>query len=171
MGAAVITAVVLIFVKTGAWLSTGSVSLLASLIDSLMDAAASVINLLAVRVPKGVLAYRVYLFALVGLTLVVWVSDAIDGVIGDQGVDTSELLTDAVGAGVVALNDFDLVVWSTLHVRGEQGDRVAAARRRPGRAQPGRAAADHQPVEVRVGHDEVPSVGLGPQSIATSASA
>jgi hypothetical protein len=37
------------------------------------------------------IAYRVYLFALVGLTLVVWVSDAIDGAIGD-GIDTADLL-------------------------------------------------------------------------------
>ena len=37
------------------------------------------------------IAYRVYLFALVGLVLVVWVSDAIDGAIGD-GVDTADLL-------------------------------------------------------------------------------
>jgi len=37
------------------------------------------------------IAYRVYLFALVGLALVVWVSEAIDGVIGD-GLDTAELL-------------------------------------------------------------------------------
>ena len=37
------------------------------------------------------IAYRVYLFALVGLTLVVWVSDAIDGVIGD-GIDSADLL-------------------------------------------------------------------------------
>jgi hypothetical protein len=37
------------------------------------------------------IAYRVYLFALVGLALVVWVSEAIDGVIGD-GIDTAELL-------------------------------------------------------------------------------
>jgi len=38
------------------------------------------------------IAYRVYLFALVGLVLVVWVSDAVDGVIGDT-VDTADLLT------------------------------------------------------------------------------
>ena len=37
-------------------------------------------------------AYRVYLFALVGLTGVVLASDAIDGVIGD-GIKTSDLLT------------------------------------------------------------------------------
>ena len=37
------------------------------------------------------IAYRVYLFALVGLALVVWVSEAVDGVIGD-GIDTAELL-------------------------------------------------------------------------------
>lgn len=43
------TAVALIFAKVAAWLHTGSVSLLASLIDSLMDAAASIINLVAVR--------------------------------------------------------------------------------------------------------------------------
>jgi ferrous-iron efflux pump FieF len=45
----VATAVVLMLVKSVAWVSTGSVSLLASLIDSLMDAVASIINLLAVR--------------------------------------------------------------------------------------------------------------------------
>jgi hypothetical protein len=37
------------------------------------------------------IAYRVYLFGLVGLALVVWVSEAIDGVIGD-GIDTDDLL-------------------------------------------------------------------------------
>ncbi|MDH4030888.1 MAG: cation diffusion facilitator family transporter [Chromatiales bacterium] len=45
----VATAVVLMLVKSVAWVSTGSVSLLASLIDSMMDAVASIINLLAVR--------------------------------------------------------------------------------------------------------------------------
>lgn len=45
----VATAAVLIVVKLVAWLETGAVSLLASLIDSLMDAAASVMNLIAVR--------------------------------------------------------------------------------------------------------------------------
>lgn len=43
------TAVVLIGVKVVAWFMTGSLSVMASLVDSLMDAAASVINLLAVR--------------------------------------------------------------------------------------------------------------------------
>lgn len=38
------------------------------------------------------IAYRVYLFALVGLVVVVWVSDAVDGAIGDE-VDTQDLLT------------------------------------------------------------------------------
>jgi len=38
------------------------------------------------------IAYRVYLFGLVGLTLVVWLSDAVDGVIGN-GIDTADLLT------------------------------------------------------------------------------
>ncbi len=47
--ASVATAVLLILVKLAAWLLTGSVSLLASLIDSLMDALASLVNLLAVR--------------------------------------------------------------------------------------------------------------------------
>lgn len=47
--ASVATALVLIAAKLGAWLLTGSVSLLASLVDSLMDAAASVVNLFAVR--------------------------------------------------------------------------------------------------------------------------
>ena len=45
----VATAGLLIVVKLGAWIETGAVSLLASLIDSLMDVAASIINLVAVR--------------------------------------------------------------------------------------------------------------------------
>ncbi len=47
--ASVATASLLIVVKLAAWLVTGSVSLLASLIDSLMDSLASLVNLLAVR--------------------------------------------------------------------------------------------------------------------------
>lgn len=47
--ASVATAVLLILVKLGAWVVTGSVSVMASLIDSLMDAGASLVNLLAVR--------------------------------------------------------------------------------------------------------------------------
>ena len=47
--ASVFTAIVLIGVKLVAWLLTGSVSILASLIDSLMDSIASTINLFAVR--------------------------------------------------------------------------------------------------------------------------
>lgn len=47
--ASVITASVLILVKAVAWAMTGSVSLLASLLDSGMDALASLVNLLAVR--------------------------------------------------------------------------------------------------------------------------
>lgn len=47
--ASVFTAIVLIGVKLAAWLWTGSVSILASLIDSLMDSIASTINLFAVR--------------------------------------------------------------------------------------------------------------------------
>ncbi len=45
-------------------------------------------------------AYRVYLFALVGLIVVVWVSDAVDGAIGDD-VDTAALL--ARGPSVIGL--------------------------------------------------------------------
>jgi ferrous-iron efflux pump FieF len=48
--ASVVTATVLIMGKLAAWLLTGSVSVLASLVDSLMDAAASLLNLVAVRV-------------------------------------------------------------------------------------------------------------------------
>lgn len=48
-GASVLTAAGLVVVKVVAWLMTGSVSLLASLIDSLMDGLASLINLIAVR--------------------------------------------------------------------------------------------------------------------------
>jgi len=47
--ASVATATLLILVKLAAWLITGSVSVLASLVDSLMDVGASVVNLLAVR--------------------------------------------------------------------------------------------------------------------------
>lgn len=47
--ASVVTATVLILAKISAWLLTGSVSVLASLVDSLMDAAASLINFFAVR--------------------------------------------------------------------------------------------------------------------------
>ena len=46
--ASVFVASVLIVIKTIAWLLTGSVSILASLVDSLMDAVASLINLFAV---------------------------------------------------------------------------------------------------------------------------
>jgi ferrous-iron efflux pump FieF len=39
----------MILVKLGAWLATGSVSLLSSLLDSLLDAASSLVNLVAVH--------------------------------------------------------------------------------------------------------------------------
>src|SRR5260370_40699769 len=42
-------AAMLIAVKFAAWLETGSVALHSSLVDSLLDAAASVVNLVAVR--------------------------------------------------------------------------------------------------------------------------
>jgi ferrous-iron efflux pump FieF len=47
--ASVIVACVLIIIKSIAYLLTDSVALLSTLIDSLVDAAASLINLLAVR--------------------------------------------------------------------------------------------------------------------------
>ena len=47
--ASVTTAVLLILAKLVAWLMTGSVSVLASLVDSTMDAGASLLNLFAVR--------------------------------------------------------------------------------------------------------------------------
>ncbi len=47
--ASVATASLLILAKLAAWLLTGSVSVLASLVDSAMDAGASLVNLLAVR--------------------------------------------------------------------------------------------------------------------------
>lgn len=47
--ASVTTATVLVGAKLVAWLATGSVSVLASLVDSLMDMGASLVNLLAVR--------------------------------------------------------------------------------------------------------------------------
>lgn len=47
--ASVAVAAVLIAAKFAAWLGTGSVALLSSLVDSLLDAAASLVNLIAVR--------------------------------------------------------------------------------------------------------------------------
>src|SRR4249919_3527706 len=47
--ASVAVAAVLIAVKFSAWLETGSVALLSSLVDSLLDAVASLVNLFAVR--------------------------------------------------------------------------------------------------------------------------
>src|SRR5947207_14242508 len=47
--ASVAVAAVLIAVKFAAWLETGSVSLLSSLVDSLLDAVASLVNLVAAR--------------------------------------------------------------------------------------------------------------------------
>lgn len=47
--ASVTVAVILIVAKTAAWAMTDSVSMLSSLVDSLLDAAASLINLLAVH--------------------------------------------------------------------------------------------------------------------------
>ena len=47
--ASVVTAVFLIIAKLAAWSVTGSVSLLASLVDSVMDSIASLINLFAIR--------------------------------------------------------------------------------------------------------------------------
>ena len=47
--ASVATATLLITGKLAAWVMTGSVSVLASLVDSMMDVAASLINLFAVR--------------------------------------------------------------------------------------------------------------------------
>jgi ferrous-iron efflux pump FieF len=47
--ASVAAATVLIIAKTAAWALTGSVSVLSSLVDSLLDAAASLVNLFAVR--------------------------------------------------------------------------------------------------------------------------
>lgn len=47
--ASVAVASALIVVKLAAWFATGSVSMLSSLVDSMMDAVASIINMLAVR--------------------------------------------------------------------------------------------------------------------------
>ena len=47
--AAVAVASGLVLLKTGAWLVTDSISLLSTLVDSLLDVAASMVNLLAVR--------------------------------------------------------------------------------------------------------------------------
>jgi ferrous-iron efflux pump FieF len=47
--ASVAVALILVGAKFGAWLTTGSLSILASLIDSLMDVMASFINLMAIR--------------------------------------------------------------------------------------------------------------------------
>jgi len=48
-GAAVAVALVLIAAKFAAWIATGSVALLSTLVDSAVDAVASILNLIAVR--------------------------------------------------------------------------------------------------------------------------
>ncbi len=47
--ASVTVAFILIVAKTAAWLSTGSVAILSSLVDSLLDAIASIVTLVAIR--------------------------------------------------------------------------------------------------------------------------
>ena len=47
--ASVVVAFILIFAKTYAWLATGSVAILSSLIDSFLDALASIVTFVAVR--------------------------------------------------------------------------------------------------------------------------
>ena len=47
--ASVAVAGVMIAIKLGAWIVTDSVSLLSSLLDSVLDAAASILNMMAVR--------------------------------------------------------------------------------------------------------------------------
>jgi len=47
--ASVSVAVTLIALKTGAWIATESIAMLSTLVDSLLDALASIVNLLAVR--------------------------------------------------------------------------------------------------------------------------
>lgn len=47
--ASVAVSAILIVIKFGAWLATGSVAMLSSLVDSLLDMVASVVNLFAVR--------------------------------------------------------------------------------------------------------------------------
>jgi ferrous-iron efflux pump FieF len=47
--AAVTVALVLVAIKTAAWLATGAVAMLGSLVDSLLDAVASTANLVAIR--------------------------------------------------------------------------------------------------------------------------
>jgi ferrous-iron efflux pump FieF len=47
--ASVSVALVLIALKTGAWIATDSISMLSTLVDSLLDALASIVNLVAVR--------------------------------------------------------------------------------------------------------------------------
>jgi hypothetical protein len=58
------------------------------------------------------IAYRVYLFGLVGLAVVVWLSEAIDGVVGDT-VDTDDLLARGPAAiGLIVVVAFALGVRS-----------------------------------------------------------
>jgi ferrous-iron efflux pump FieF len=47
--ASIAVAGAMVLVKLAAWLMTGSVSLLSSLLDSLLDAAASLVNLIAIH--------------------------------------------------------------------------------------------------------------------------
>ena len=89
--ASVLVALILITLKATVWFMSGSVSLLASLIDSLMDAGASLINLIAVAyaltpADKGHRFGHGKAEALAGLAQSVFIA-ASAGVVLYQGID------------------------------------------------------------------------------------
>ena len=110
--ASVAVALVLIIVKIGAFLLTDSVALLSTLIDSLLDAAASVINLLAIR-QALVPADREHRFghgkaeALAGLGQSAFIAGSavfLIFVAGHRLVDVQPVHNGAIGIAVMALS-------------------------------------------------------------------
>lgn len=110
--ASVAVAVLLIAAKAAAYLATGSVSLLSTLVDSLLDLAASLINLFAIR-QAGVPADREHRFGhgkaepLAGLGQAAFVAGSAVFVLvqaGERLVHPAPVSNEAVGIAVMALS-------------------------------------------------------------------
>jgi len=118
----------LIVVKLVAWLATGSVALLSSLIDSLLDIAASVVNLLAIR-QSLVPADREHRFghgkaeAIAGLAQAAFVAGSALFLLFEAGsrlLDPRPVTRESLGVGVMVLSivlTFGLVLFQRHAVR------------------------------------------------------
>jgi ferrous-iron efflux pump FieF len=126
--ASVVVAVILIIVKFGAFLQTGSVSLLSTLFDSALDAGASIVNLIAIRqalVPADAehrfghgkaepLAGLVQVAFILGSSVVVLV-EVVNRFLDPQPVQAPE-----IGIGVMLISmavTIGLVAWQRYVVR------------------------------------------------------